>query len=163
MGRTPSDKPRKYQIEALWDLHREIIRRLVLGQGNKEIARALDITPVTVSYVKNSELGKKKRAELQHSMDEDVKDVTSRIQDIAPKALDVLENIIAGNDQEFGGQMISVKDRYRASKDVLEKAGHVAPNKVQGAVAHAVIDGDYLDKLKQRAKEADNVVVDMDG
>ena len=53
MGRLPTGQ-RKYQIQELWDSHREINRRLVSGQNQKDIARDMGITEAKVSYTKNS-------------------------------------------------------------------------------------------------------------
>src|SRR5574343_475754 len=47
---------RKYQIQHLWERHHQIKRLAIMGLTHKEIAKELEITPVTVSNVLNSDL-----------------------------------------------------------------------------------------------------------
>lgn len=156
---TQDKEPNSYKIEKLWSKHQEVLRRLSLGQRNKDIAMDLNMNKNTVSQIKNSDLGQKFLRELNAGSNAKTKDVKERIREIAPEALNVLEGIVTGDPEALGGQSPSLKQRYKASKDILEKAGHVAPSKVDKSVEHKLTGSD-VDKIKRRSEEADVVITD---
>lgn len=164
MGGVPAkdrDSVSSYNVKKLWDKHKRVLRRIALGHKNKDIAEELNMAPATVSYIRNSDLGREKLEELHEEMDERTMDIEERMQEIAPKALDVLEDIIKGNSEAFDEDRVPLKQRRMVASDILEKAGHVAPSKVDKQVEHR-ITSDELQEIKQRAEEADNVVATYD-
>jgi Bacterial regulatory proteins, luxR family len=138
---------RSYNIQALWDHHHEIARRLALGQSNVEIAEQLNITPQTVSNFRNSPLGKKVLSQLQEQLYSETIDVAKRIQDFAPKALALIEEIIEGKHKQAS---LALRAKYASQH--LGRAGYGELKKV--AIASTSLSRDEIDEIKQRAREA---------
>tara|TARA_R100000808_G_C2135763_1_gene144122 strand:+ start:350 stop:829 length:480 start_codon:yes stop_codon:yes gene_type:complete len=143
MAKLPTNK-RKYQLKEMWDRHHEINRRLLLGQKSKEIAKELGITEATVSYTKNSKLAQKELNIMKVARDADTIDVARQIREIAPQALEVLENIM--NDEETAETL-----KAKVATDLLDRAGYSPPKKVIGAIAHQHFSKEDISKIKQRA------------
>lgn len=146
-------KVRKYQIRELWSNHKEICRQVMLGRKNVDIAQSLGVSPVVVSYTKNSTLGKEKIKDLEAQRDADAVSIAQRIQELAPKALDLIEQVIT--DEE-----VRMDLRLKAAEGVLDRAGHGAPTKLQGVIAHAHYTRDELEAIKQRARSS-GVMIDV--
>jgi hypothetical protein len=144
MGRLPSNN-RKYEIQSLQERHREILRMLALGQAPKDIASSLNITPQVVHYVKNSQVGKRELGLIQGARNADAIDITNQIQELAPEALDTLENLM-NNEEESPGSL-----RAKIAIDILDRAGHGAVKK-QLNVSHQLSEED-IDNIKIRSKE----------
>ena len=145
MGRNPAEAPRQYQIQQLWETHHEILRRLVIGQKSVEIARDLEITTAVVSYVKNSEVGKKQLSLMRSACDMSAVDVSVKIKELAGRAIAVME---AGLDEE---QPLAL--RMKAATDVLDRAGFGAPKIIRSENVHAHLTRDDIEEIKQRARE----------
>lgn len=141
---------RKYQIKELWAIHHEIIRRLLLGQKSKEIAEDLKISPVLVSYTKNSALGKRHLELMQGAIDRETVDVRVRIKQMAATAAKVLD-LAMSEDQPMAL-------RVKSATEVLDRAGHVKVIKTENLHAH--LTAEDIEAIKQRARE-EGVVVDV--
>jgi len=137
--------------ERLWELHREIIRLVLHGHKNVEIAAELGIGASTVSYVRNSPLGRLVLKEMAAKRDEVAItkeiDIARRVQEYAPKALALLEEIIEGKQEEA-----SIALRQNTAKHYLGMAGHSPIQKV--ATLSGSLSRDELEELKGRAVEA---------
>lgn len=131
------------------ELHREIVRRLVLGQRPREIAAELGVTPQTVSNVRNSSVVRQYMEMLQQGRDADVVAVQRRIKELAAVAIDVLEEAMEDESTPMGV-------RVRAAIDVLDRGGHAAPKRVE--FLHGVFTRKDLEELKQRAIAAGAVI-----
>ena len=143
MAKLPTNK-RKYQIKELWERHNEINRRLLLGQKSKDIAKELEVSEATVSYTKNSKLAQKELSIMKVARDADTIDVARQIREIAPQALEVLENIM--NDVETTETL-----KAKVATDLLDRAGYSPPKKVIGAIAHQHFGKADIEKIKERA------------
>lgn len=143
MGR-PASGERKYAIQTMWDMHREILRLAVTGMQQVDIASVLGVTPVMVSYTLNSPIAKRELANLRAARDLDAVDVAKRIQQIAPSALEVLEELLSeGND--------AIK--LRAATDILDRAGHAAVRTLRTESLSVHLTKDDIEEIKNRAKE----------
>ena len=142
MGRHPTGQ-RKYEVQHLWELHREVIRRLVLGQKPKAIAEDLRITPQTVSNIQNSAVAQKEIARLRAERDEEVRDVQEHIAEIAPKAVEVLEEMLQEN--------VPHNLRLKAAQDVLDRAGYGAVRR--SIELHGHLRPEDIDKIRARGDE----------
>ena len=139
MAKLPTGK-RKYQIKKLWTRHEEINRRLLLGQKSKDIAKELNISEATVSYTANSKLAQKELGIMKAARDAKSIDVAMQIKEIAPQALDILEEIMNGDETQ---QSLKAK----VASDLLDRAGYSPPKKVLGMVAHSHFTGDDIEKI----------------
>lgn len=136
------DNDRQYNIKTISQKHREMIRRLLLGQSNIEIAEALDVTPQTVSNVKNSPIVQEKLEHMQTILDAETLDVSVRIQQLSHDAVAVYQQLLhSPNSKEETKRMVA--------KDVLDKAGYKAPDKH----LHAHMTGEQIDEIVRRGKE----------
>ncbi len=140
MGRNPSEDGRKYQIQEMWALHKEISRLLLIGMKSVDIAAQLGITEATVSYTKNSELVKRRIAEMEAARDVDAIDISKQIKDLAPKAVEVLTKLM-----DDGLEPIQL----RAAFGILDRAGYGPVQKFQGSMA--VLSLKDIDEIKSRA------------
>lgn len=151
MGRNPTGQSqRKYQIEQLWDIHKEICRRIALGQKNVDIAKELGVTEVMVSYTRNSTLGIQQRELLHAREDERVVSLGVRIKEMAPKALDVLEQIL----DNAGEIPIGPKLQAKVAESILDRAGYGAIQRSRNENVITHLTREDIDELKQRAAAA---------
>lgn len=143
MGRLPTNN-RIYEIVKIQDNHREILRRLTLGQLAVDIARDLGCTTSVVSYVRNSQLGKAELTSLQNGRDQSVTDLTQQIKDTAPEAFETLLELRRDMDTPRA-------IRARVAFDHLDRAGHGAIKKTMEF--RVGMTPEQLADIKQRAKE----------
>ena len=141
MGAHPTGE-RKYQIEHMWNVHHEILRLSLTGMKGVDIARQLNISEATVSTTLNSEIAKRKMARLQGARDMDAVSVSKKIQELAPKAVEVLDKLL-------DSQVEAIK--FRTAADVLDRAGHGAVKKELNISGH--LSKEDIDEIKNRAKE----------
>ena len=144
MGRTPSGHA-KYQIETLWDRHKEINRRLALGQENKQIALELGITPTNVSNVRNSHLAREHRSGLQDMADEEASNLKVRIAKDGPVLYEMYQEMLKKEN-------LSDNLRFKMIQDMLDRGGYGAVQKSQNISAK--LTKEDLDELTQRGVEA---------
>ncbi len=137
---------RKYDIAQVWESHHEILRLLVLGWNNVRIAEELHITAQTVSNVRNSPMAREHLAKLTGERDQETVEIHRRVQEFAPVALEVLENIIKGNTDASIGLIA------RTAENALGRAGHGPVHKVLSA-SHTFTSGE-IEAIKERAREA---------
>ena len=142
MGRNQTGN-RKYQIENIWEVHKEIARRILLGEKNVKIAEDLNISEAMVSYTRNSAIVQKEIAALEAKRDGTTVDIAQDIQEIAPLALKRVTEVLAkGTDKD--------SDMIKTAFGVLDRAGH-SPVKKQMNV-NALVTSDDIAKIKERAK-----------
>jgi DNA-binding CsgD family transcriptional regulator len=159
----PPDKRRKdpgeknsFVVSEMWERHHEIVRRLALGQKNTQIAKALGISEVSVSQVKNSPIVKEKLASMVEKMDENAIDVGQRIKELAPRAIKVLESVL--EDVE---DTVPLSLKVKTAHDILDRAGHAAIKQVNANVMHGHFNADDLAEIKQLARD-NGVIADVE-
>ena len=134
---------RKYQISKIWDLHHEIVRRLVIGQKATDIAEDLGITEAVVSYTRNSAIVKR-QLEIQHgARDAEVYEVNLEVTKLARKAVQTLEETIDN---------VNLPNlRFKAAVEVLDR---VAPkiHRFEGVTAR--LSKEDISALTERATRA---------
>jgi hypothetical protein len=146
---------RKYQVEQMWDIHHEVVRLALIGMKSVDIADHLGITPVMVSYTLRSPIVQEKMNQLQAVRDIDAIDVAKEIQELAPRAVQVMGELM---DCELPNV------RAKAAADILDRAGHAAIRTIKTENLHAHFSADEIKEIKDRAKdiglmiEADYVV-----
>lgn len=143
MGRPPTGD-RKYEIQNIWDRHREIMRLLVIGVSYSDIASQLNITPATVGNVANSTICKRQMELMRAAADLDSVAVAQRIQEIAPIALQTLEQLLCE-----GTDVI----KFKTATDLLDRAGHAAVKTLRTESLSVHLTRDDLEEIKKRAKE----------
>ena len=149
MGRLPTNK-RKYQLSRIWERHQEILRLIVLGMSNKDIASQLKVTPTTVSYTRNSHLGQEIMGEMGDARDEEVKSIATRITDMLPKALNLYEGSLEGR---VDGEKVPLSQRMKDAKEMLYMGGFKPVSKIDSIHTEHHFTGDDIIKIKERAKQ----------
>ena len=144
MGRLPTGH-RKYQIQELWPVHKEISRRLLLGQKNVDIAKDLNISPVSVSIAKNSHIQQARFAELEARRDDSCIDVAKQIKQLSGIAIGVVEALMSNPD-------VKADVRLRAATDVLDRAGFAPVQKSQNTSVQLYCSADEIAKIKAQAR-----------
>mgnify|MGYP001598133093 FL=1 len=148
---------RRYDVKALWERHHEIIRQVVLGRSNGEIAAELQITPQTVSNVRNSPLAQEHVQALSNARDNETVDIARRIEEFAPVALSLLEDIVSGR---VDGASVALRAKYASAH--LGRAGYGEVHKVHALHGH--VTGAELESIKARALNAareSGMIIDM--
>lgn len=146
------DAPRRtWQVSKIWDQHEEVVRRIVLGQKNTEIAGSMKLSQAQVSNIRNSPIIQDKLAIMKGARDAYTIDIARDIKEFAPKALEVLKRIVNGDDPS--GLPIGPALKARVASDLLDRAGYAPIKSVQVSGVHAHLTLDDIAELKRRAVE----------
>lgn len=143
MGRNQTGV-RKYQIEQVWEVHREIARRILLGEKNVDIAKSLKCSSAMVSYTRNSYLVKAEIARLAATRDGLSTDIAQDIQDLTPLALQTVTEVMTG-------VLAEPAVKLRAGFGILDRGGF-SPVKKQLNVNGTLTRKDIED-IKKDARE----------
>ena len=138
---------RQYEVTRLWDKHHEVIRLIVLGFGNKEIAELVGIGHHMISAIRNSEIPQRHIKVLQAARDSKCVDVSRALLEDAPKSLQLLMDV------RDGEEAADIRLRASVAQDLLSRAGYGKVQKVQGAVVHGVVSEETLARVKARRAE----------
>ena len=141
-----------FTVENIWNSHREIMRLALTGMKQADIARELGVSEVMVSYTLNSPVVKRQLDVMQAARDIDAVDVSKRIQEVAPRALEVLEELLEDANDAI---------RFKTATDLLDRAGHAAVKTLRTQSFSVHLDKDDLEEIKQRAREI-GLCVDVD-
>lgn len=137
-----------YEIKQLWQRSHEIIALALQGMKQKEIARILNIHPLTVSSTLNSELGEKKLSGMRKERDEDIIKVSEEVARLSKKAVRMYDEI-------FDSDTISYNLKKATSDTVLmDLGGHRAPTKIDSRSLHLIASAEEIEEFKQRGIEA---------
>jgi len=142
-----TDERKTFEVSEMWELHHEIVRRLVLGQKNVEIAKALNVSQAMISYTRNSKVVQKQLDLMTAARDADVIDVSKRIRENGPSALAYLEDIIEDRGETYGHALAA-----KTAESMLDRGGYAAPKRVEGVIAH--FTKDEIEELKKQAVES---------
>lgn len=150
MGRIPTLEEPKAALGLVRPRHREIMRRLVCGQTQREIARELGLNEGRLSIIVNSplfkaELSKMERDVRQRAV-ENIGDVTTRIAKLQTPALDVLEEIVTDKEKK-----IPYSTKRNAAMDILELAGVKKDKNEDGMSDFAQFITEAFNEAKARA------------
>jgi len=144
--RKPPGVRKIWQVGKVWELHEEIARRVLLGQKNTQIAKAISCSPQTVSNVRNSPVVQDKLAVMRGARDAYTIDIARDIQEFAPEALSLLKNVVKGVGS---GANADVSLRARTSESMLDRAGFGAIKKEARVVQH--LTSEEITAIKERA------------
>lgn len=142
MGRVPRVAVAQ-PITHLWERHREILRRLVAGDRQVDIAHSLDMTEARLSVICNSPAFQHELRRLSAGADASAMDVNARIQELSHDAITIMENAILDR-----AGSVPIKLKVDVAKDVLDRAGFGAVRKLQVTDVH--LTKDDIEDLKRR-------------
>lgn len=145
----PSEK-RTFEVSAMWEIHHEVVRRLLLGQKVISIARDLGVSEAMVSYTRNSPIVRDKLEIMKGARDAETLDLAKRIRENAPESLRLLEDIISG---EVDGTSVPLNMRRIEANTMMNRAGYAPVQTIKGAILHGHYTKDEIDGIKKRAVE----------
>lgn len=145
-----------YELKRLREKHHNILRLVVLGVKQKDVAAALGITEETVSYTVNSKLGKQKLAILRKEADQGSLDMLAELQQLVPGAIALQEKVLFDDGEK-------TSDRLRAAEDILDRAG---PSKRQRTEhSHQLVSADEIAEARALARKVASdagIIVDVE-
>jgi len=139
---------RVVDIKALWSRHKEILQLDSMGYKGMEIAKMLNIHPVTVSNCLNSTLGKEAQLAIREERDEEYEQLREEVLDLTRKSLDVYREILS--DESEGRKL----KKETADTVVLELSGMKAPTRIESRSLHAILTPDEIEDFKHRGMAA---------
>jgi len=170
MGRTPeiwSQNVENLALTYIRPYHREIARRLVLGETAARICRSIGMGEGRMSIIVNSPLFKLEIKRLEDLRDGGVADVTQTLKELSPLALEVVERTMHGSKSETL--------RFSAAQDVLDRAGYGKTTKVlaqfAGNITHSTLSEaelrqlvlDRVQRIKDEAEQKARELREVDG
>jgi hypothetical protein len=143
-------RTRVWNVSTLSDFHKEVLRLVSVGMSNVDIAEQLSCSAQAVSNIRNSPVSKEHLEKLSGARDADTVDINDRINELAPRALELLENIINGTGE---GEKASISLRAKEANALLDRAGFSPVRKLssQGLSMHLTVDD--IERIKERAKD----------
>ena len=134
-----------YQLKKLNDAHRAIMRMSLSGMmSDKEIAEALDVTPVMVGITKRSAIFIKQMELMRAVLDADAIEAAGLISELQPVAALKLGELLV--DPNLDKKLLA-----RVAQDLLDRGGNSATKRLEIASVYATADD--LAKVRERAKE----------
>lgn len=161
MGRTPVlDAPAEaLQLQLVRPRHREMMRRLICGETQRDIARDMGISEARLSIIVRSpafqlEL-RRMEADVYDKAVDTIGDVTVRAKRLQPKALDTLEALM--EDKKIGAMV-----RRTCAKDILDLAGATKKRDVDGMtdIARFISDAYTAAQAARAASEGNTPVME---
>jgi len=128
------------------ETNREIVRLASMGLSNKQIARLLDRSEVTVSRTLNSSIGIAELSKLREKRNMESFDFMEEVRStLLPKCSKTYNEILDKDD-------ISYELKKKTADTIaLDICGHRAPTKVETFNEHYV---DNMEELRRRGREA---------
>lgn len=140
----------RYNPKELGARQREVIRLELLGASVTDIAEQMGISRHAVRYILASPLAMQMRQELQERRDDAVVDVSSKLAEMCPKALEVMQDTLEGQFKDAGAAL-----RNRVAMEVLDRCGYGKIVRTQNTNLNASLTAEEIIALRQRAhKEA---------
>lgn len=152
-----SPSKRGYDVRTLSAKHHSMLRMMLLGSSNNDIAEAVGMTPPQVAIVRNSPIAMQHMNTLIAARDSQVINVAKGLRDDAPKSLKLLQEV------RDGGHQADIGLRASVAKDLLDRAGHGKVSRVEGTIEHnhGVFVESMLDRVKAR-RAVPEAPADMD-
>lgn len=140
--RVPGEQGPSQPLTFLWERHKEIARRLVAGDRQKDIADAMKITYSRMSIICNSPAFKSQLERLSIGADNGALDVQDRVTALSSDAMAVLEDVLQNGDH------LPKKLQVDVARDIMDRAGHGAVKKT--ATITATLGADDIAEMHKR-------------
>lgn len=139
----------RYNPNELSASHREVIRLEMLGAKINEISDQMGISRHAIRYILASPLAMQMRQELQERRDDKVVDVTAKLAEMCPKALEVIEDTIQGEFDDVPNSF-----RVRTALEVLDRCGYGKIVRTQNTNLNTSLTAEDIISLRERARAA---------
>ncbi|MCK5017581.1 MAG: hypothetical protein KAS32_10980 [Candidatus Peribacteraceae bacterium] len=144
-------KTGSWVVEEIWEMHDEVVRRIVLGQKNTVIAEALSITAQQVSNIRNSPVIKDKIQIMRAARDAGTVDLSRQIAEMAPAALENIKSAV--EDGVVNGKELSASEILKESNTVVDRTIGKPTQTLQTKNLHAHYTADDIERIKKRANK----------
>lgn len=144
MGRIPRKKIHFKGLQYLWERHKEIARRLVLGEQPVSIARDLGMSFTHMSLVCNSPAFERYLEALRSRTENKIFDIRGEINKGAMKGIQVLCSML--EDKHEASPSVKAK----VAMDLLDRDGYAPAKKIEVENTTIHLTADRLIELKAR-------------
>jgi len=144
----------QWSVANIWESHHEIIRHIMLGYKNSEIARRMNLTPEHVSNIRNSPVIQERLGLMVAARDVDAIEISRDILKVVPKSLKLLNSIIEGTGD---GEGANINLRAKVAESNLDRAGFGAVKKVVNETHNYYTDED-IELMKKRAIQNNDII-----
>ena len=141
--RVPSGDAPAQPLTHLWERHKEIIRRLIAGDRQKDIADDLGMTYGRMSIICNSPAFMSQLRRMSEDADSQALSVQDRIKVLSEDAMSIMEDVLQQGDK----LNVPIKTQISVAQDVLDRAGHGAVKKVHN-LNESVLNADDLEDMR---------------
>jgi len=138
---------RPHDVTHMWEIHKEILRTLVLGFRPAEIAQMFGVTIGFISNLRNSPLAQGYLETLEVARDASTAEVSRELMQTCPTAAKILKDVIDGKTDA------TLRTQIDVAKDWLSRSGFPKVTKTE-TTGKVGIDEETLDMLKGRAAKA---------
>jgi len=146
--------PPRGAVTVLRERHREMLRRIVAGESNKQISEEMGVSPSSVSVLRNSPSAQAHIETLEKEADEKCVEARSRLRLLTTQAVEHLAGAL--EDPALGGRSVEQADRIALA--VLDRSGlgPVTRGSIKTQVAHGHFTLEDIEKLEERAQAEKN-------
>lgn len=131
--RRPSGAVPQQPLTYLWERHEEMVRQLLAGKRQCDVARDLGISESRLSVIVNSPEFKARLQELSGQKSEEAASLDAYFREAAKKGAAFLGELLDQRTTPFNANL-----KLKASTAVLDRAGYGPVTKSQGSVDHTV-------------------------
>ena len=153
-----SDRLGTHDIKQLWQRTHEIVGLALQGLKQKEIAKILGVTPVTVSNALNSSLGRKKLSKMREERDGGYLKLNEEIRELTEKAIMTYHEIFDDEMDKYSPE----QKRKTADTVMLELSGLRAPTRIDSRNINTTATLEEIEEFKKRgiqaARESGNLI-----
>lgn len=136
---------RLHSIQNMWEHHKEIARRLLLGERQMDIARDMKLSQNWISIVCSSPAFIKYLDGLRARTEVGISDVRKEITAGAVEGIKVLRSLLTSSNEQI---------QLKAATDLLDRDGFGAVKRVEQQVSGTVhLTADRLEELKARRNQ----------
>lgn len=146
--RVPGEQGPSQPLTYLWERHKEIARRLVAGDRQKDIADDMKITYSRMSIICNSPAFKNQLERLSMGADAGALDVQDRVTALSVDAMAVLEDVLQN------GEDLPKKLQVDVARDIMDRAGYGAVKKT--ATITATLGAEDIAEMRKRNEKVIN-------
>ena len=143
-----SDRKGTYDIKQLWQRSHEILGLALQGLKQREIAKILGVSEITVSNTLNSTLGKEKLSAMREGRDGEFVKLNEKIRKLVDKSLKVYENLMDTPSTD------AKLKKETADTVVMDIAGMRAPVKTESKSLTLHATTEEIEEFKKRGIQA---------
>lgn len=131
-------------LNHMWERHKEIARRLLCGERQADIAKALNMSLSRISIICNSPIFKHHLDRLSHGRNEEAIDIQRNLQHNAELASQILNQILS-NKVEAPTHL-----KARVAMDALDRGGFPKVSISKNENVNVTLTADKLEEIKRK-------------